>query len=91
MYWKDPHFVPIATASSTADSVKRKLMDSTITSEKEDGNKKKNLSPGEKRRIKPSFTAAEIEIRKQKRHEEKMKLKKEIFEWFKENNKKNKD
>ncbi|KAG5884404.1 hypothetical protein JTB14_007002 [Gonioctena quinquepunctata] len=92
MYWKDPHFVPIATASSTADSVKRKLMDiNNYTTEKEDGNKKKNLSPGEKRKIKPSFTAAEIEIRKQKRHEEKMKLKKEIFEWFKENNKKNKD
>ncbi|KAG5874828.1 hypothetical protein JTB14_009287 [Gonioctena quinquepunctata] len=59
MYWKYPHFVPIATASSTADSVKRKLMDiNNCTTEKEDGNKKKNLSTGEKRKIKPSFTAA---------------------------------
>ncbi|KAG5899300.1 hypothetical protein JTB14_029254 [Gonioctena quinquepunctata] len=93
MNYRELNYITLsATASSTADSVKRKLMDiNNYTTEKEDGNKKKNLSPGEKRKIKPSFTAAEIEIRKQKRHEEKMKLKKEIFEWFKENNKKNKD
>lgn len=89
IYWKDPHFVPVATASSTGDSIKRKLIDENYTTEKEcNGITKKNLSSGEKKKLKPTFTPLEIEMRKQKRHEEKMKLKSEIFEWFKENYKK---
>ncbi|CAG9825753.1 unnamed protein product [Phaedon cochleariae] len=68
IYWKDPHFVPIATASSTGESIKRKLTDtSNFTTEKgDDSSNKKNLSPGEKKRLKPSFSAAEIEMRRQR-------------------------
>lgn len=81
MYWKDPFYVPVATASTT--TIKRKLTDTNI--EENSSTKTKKLCPGEKR--KPVFSAADIEMRRQQRHEESMNLKKEIFAWFKENQK----
>lgn len=43
---------------------------------------KKNLSPGEKVRCNRTISALEVEQKKQKRHDEKMQLKREMFDWF---------
>ncbi|CAG9822155.1 unnamed protein product [Phaedon cochleariae] len=90
IFWRDPHFVPVATASTSGVQIKRKFTESenTIVT-KTESSPRKNFSPGEKPRGK-SFTASEIEERRQKRHEEKMDLKREMLEWFRDNYSKDK-
>lgn len=81
IYAKDPIFSPIATSSSSGKFQVQDKTDETVA--------EKNLSPGEKPRIR-AISALEIDQRKQKRHEEKMALKREMFQWFQENYKKRK-
>lgn len=74
IYFKDPYFEPVAVATSSG--IKRKTDENTEA---------RNLSPGERKRPKKLMSYLEIENRKHKRHDEKMSLKREMFEWLKEN------
>lgn len=73
IYFKDPHFNPICTVSSSGVAKKRT----------EKTNDLENIP--EKKIKKTCLTVTEIEERRQKRHEEKMKQKETMFNWFKEN------
>ncbi|CAG9820045.1 unnamed protein product [Phaedon cochleariae] len=79
IYFRDPRYNPIATVSSSG-TLKRCVetisMDSETNSER--------FSPGEKKR-KRAVSSYDIDKNKQKRHEERMTLKREMFEWFKNN------
>ncbi|CAG9820721.1 unnamed protein product [Phaedon cochleariae] len=81
IYFRDPHFEPIATVSSTGS------MKSIVEKNHEQTNEPAScskLSPGELYR-KRTLSSYEIEKKRQKRHEEKLNLKREMFEWMKEN------
>lgn len=77
IYSQDPHFNPKFTISSTGQTCKK-----TVPADEDDSENTPKKSK------KSTVTATEIEERRQKRHEEKMKQRQEIFEWFKENFKK---
>lgn len=105
IYFHDPRYNPVATASSSgvmklrygiskSNSNERNIQHTSTSSSKlenkdeEPSTSTSSLSPGEKKR-KKTTPLSEIERNKQKRHEERIALKREIFEWVKENYKKN--
>ncbi|CAH1106860.1 unnamed protein product [Psylliodes chrysocephalus] len=91
IYFRDPRFEPLATASSSGIVLKRKIIEESTsnTSEIENhaSNAKVSMCSGEKKR-KSSLTIKEIVANIQQRHDEKMALKRDMFQWFKDNFKK---
>lgn len=86
IYFKDPHFNPVATTSSSGIT---KICTSYENEENQENIPlKRHFSPEEKHQRRKNVTTYERELKRQNRHNEKMKLKKEIFEWFKQNYKK---
>lgn len=88
IYFHDPHFNPILTASSSgyvkrknSEKMQKEIEDNSFK-ENEDNETEKNFSLGEKKRR--TMSAYDIEQRKQKRHDERMAQKEKIFQWFKD-------
>lgn len=84
IFFHDAKFNPVFTQSSTGRIVSNigQAKDDTQTGETTPVSKKK-FSPNEIPRR--TLSSYEIEIKKQKRHEDKMKLKRKMFKWFQEN------
>lgn len=77
IYEKDPRFSGACTSSSSGQ-LKR-----PYNKESSEENKKNKFSPDEKKRN--TMSLKQLDARIQKRHEEKMDLKKDMLEWFKKN------
>lgn len=79
LFFNDPKYTPVLTASSTGLIKKRALENQSSNTEEPSSSTKSKTQ---------KLTLEIVEERKQKRHDEKIAMKKEMFSWFKEHYKK---